>query len=72
MMMIKAGMFKKTAGLVPSIMALNNRALKATPIPMAVAAFIAPVHRPQSAILQWPLFVAGREAAGVRSFERSP
>jgi hypothetical protein len=39
---------------VPSIMAESSRAPKAIPIPIAVAAFIAPVHRPRAANLQHP------------------
>jgi hypothetical protein len=40
-MIISAGMLMKEAGLVPSIIELNSREPKATPIPMALAAFIA-------------------------------
>ena len=51
-MMISAGMLMKEAGLVPSIIELSSSEPNATPIPMAVAAFIALVHRPQRPILQ--------------------
>ena len=40
---MSAGMLMKEAGLVPSIIELSSREPKATPIPMAVAAFIAAV-----------------------------
>ena len=54
-MIISAGMLMNEAGLVPSIIELSSRAPKATPIPIAVAAFIALVHRPGGAILQLAL-----------------
>ncbi len=41
-MMISAGMLMNEAGLVPSIIELSSREPNASPIPMAVAAFIAP------------------------------
>lgn len=47
-MMINAGMLMNVAGLVPSIIELSSSEPNATPIPIAVAAFIAPcigVHR---------------------------
>ena len=40
-MIIIAGMLMNEAGLVPSIIELSSSDPKATPIPMAVAAFIA-------------------------------
>ncbi len=40
-MIIKAGMLMNEAGLVPSIIELSSSDPKATPIPIAVAAFIA-------------------------------
>src|SRR5271166_935267 len=52
MMIMSAGMLMNEAGLVPSIIELSIREPKATRIPMAVEAFIAPVHRPLPAILQ--------------------
>src|ERR1035441_10895509 len=51
-MIMSAGMFMNEAGLVPSIIELMIREPKASPIPMAVAAFIAPFHRLVHAILQ--------------------
>jgi len=38
-MIMSAGMLMNEAGLVPSIIELKSREPKATPIPMAVAAF---------------------------------
>ena len=46
MMIMSAGMLMNEAGLVPSIIELMSREPKANPIPMAVAAFIATLHRP--------------------------
>ncbi len=58
MMIISAGMLMKEAGLVPSIIELSSREPKAMPIPMAVAAFIAPFHRRPRKILQsWAALV---------------
>src|SRR5271165_5129223 len=52
MMIINAGMLMNDAGLVPAIIELSSREPKATPMPMAVEAFIAPLHRPAATILQ--------------------
>jgi hypothetical protein len=51
-MIINAGMLMNEAGLVPPIIELIARAPKATPIPMAVEAFIASIHRLSHEILQ--------------------
>src|ERR1700683_1045045 len=52
MMIISAGMLMNEAGLVPSIIELSSREPNASPIPIAVAAFIACLHRPPRKILQ--------------------
>src|SRR5580700_9362618 len=51
-MIINAGMLMKEAGLVPSIIELSSREPNAAPIPIAVAAFIASVHRLPPEFLQ--------------------
>src|SRR5271165_2160263 len=51
-MMINAPIFRNAAGLVPFIIELSASAQKATPIPIAVAAFIVPIHRPKRAFPQ--------------------
>jgi Fic/DOC family len=52
-MIMSAGMSMNEAGLVPPISELIIREPKATPIPMAVEAFIASLHRRLPAILQF-------------------
>src|SRR5271165_4551992 len=55
MMIMSAGMLMNEAGLVPSIIELSSREPNASAIPIAVAAFIASLHRPPGKILQsWP------------------
>jgi hypothetical protein len=57
-MIMSAGMLMNEAGLVPSIIELINSEPKASPIPISVAAFIAPFHRLAQEILQfWELLV---------------
>ncbi len=70
-MIISAGMLMKEAGLVPSIIELKSREPKANPIPMAVEAFIASLHRlagKNPSILTRPPCTTAVRAAGSGRF----